>query len=257
MSAAAYPERFDFGRVVVRTFDVIRHNLILLTALTLILYGLPKLGASLLHMATGSMPSFPGAIFSMTSGIYALAAFLGFFALQPAVFRVVAAELNGRETSIMSCLRTGLSFLLPLLGLAIVTCVGVIGGLILLVVPGIFLAVIWSVGAPSAVFERLDIGSALRRSASLTAGYRWQVFGIWAIFIVATAIVGSLDNIPRQIFHGPDFIDSIGNGASELIETIVEIIFALIGAVMVASVYFELRTLKEAAGPEDLAELLD
>ena len=44
MTAAAYPDRFDLTRIIGRAFAVIRHNLLILTALTLVLYGLPQLG---------------------------------------------------------------------------------------------------------------------------------------------------------------------------------------------------------------------
>src|SRR5689334_5382531 len=113
MTATTYPERFDVSRIIVRAFDIIRHNLLQLAALTLILYGLPRIGASLLGAVTDSLPAFPGSIFSLTRFIYWVAAILGFCALQPAIYRVAAAEMTGRQTSIMTNIKMGLTFLFP------------------------------------------------------------------------------------------------------------------------------------------------
>ena len=52
----AYTDNFEINRVVVRTFDIIRRNLLLLVALTLVLFGLPRRRPGLLDVATDAMP---------------------------------------------------------------------------------------------------------------------------------------------------------------------------------------------------------
>lgn len=256
MSAAAYREQFSFERVIVRAFDIIRANLMLLTTLTLVLYGLPRIGAAFLEIATSHLPGFPGGIIGATSGFYRLCAGLGAFALQAAVMYVAAAELNGREPSIIEALRTGLRYLLPILGIFVVTLVAVIAGCILLIVPGLFVATIWSVATPAAVVERLDVGSALRRSASLTQGYRWQVFAFLALFVIAAAIIGGMLNGVQHGFLHP-FSHGLDDNAEALTDAVLDTVAALIGSVGVMSIYFELRRIKEEAGPEDLAAVLE
>jgi hypothetical protein len=256
MSATAYTEHFDFARVTSRAYDVLRRNFTLLVALTAILYGLPKLGATFLHLTTGEHGFFHF-IFGVTAGFYALIACFGFLALQSAVVHVFAADLNDRTARIGACLRTGLTFLLPILGLFIVYAIGVGVGLVFLIVPGLFLATIWAVSMPALVFERLGVGEALQRSAALTQGYRWPVFGVGVVFVLITSIVhGSLD-------HDAVFGDGFGifsfaaRVARDLVVDVVDSVFALVGAVLTASVYYELRMLKEDAGPEDLATIAD
>ncbi|MDB5452462.1 MAG: hypothetical protein JWO33_1040 [Caulobacteraceae bacterium] len=256
MSATAYTEHFDFARVTGRAYDVVRRNFTLLVALTAILYGLPKLGATFLHLTMGDHGFFHF-VFGLTAGFYALIACFGFLALQSAVVHAFAADLNDRPASIGACLRTGLTFLLPVLGLFLVYALGVAFGLVLLIVPGLFLATIWAVSMPGLVVERLGVGDALRRSAQLTQGYRWQLFGIGAVFVLISSMIhGALD-------HGGPFSDGFGifsfagRVARELIVDIVDSVFALIGAVLTTSVYYELRLLKEDAGPEELAAILD
>jgi hypothetical protein len=258
MSATAYPDTFDIGRVTVRAFDVVRHNLVLLIALTLILYGLPRLGASLLHFSTNAMPAFPRGIFSLTSAIYGLAAALGYCALQPAVFRVAAAEMNGAQTDILSCLKTGLKFLLPILGVIIVSCIGIAFGVILLIVPGLFLATIWSVASPSAVFERLGVANSLQRSAALTQGFRWPVFAIVIVFFIASMLLGNaFEHAQHGMFGDVGFFHDVGRAVRELTDDVLDSILALIAAVLVFSVYYELRLVKEGAGPEELTDILE
>src|SRR4051812_41869774 len=83
MSATAYTEHFDLSRVVGRAYDIVRRNFTLLVGLTAILYGLPKLGATLLHFTMGEHGFFHF-IFGVTAGFYALIACFGFLALQSA-----------------------------------------------------------------------------------------------------------------------------------------------------------------------------
>jgi hypothetical protein len=255
MSAAAYSETFDVGRVVVRAFDVIRRNLVILAVLVLVLYGLPKIGGTLVHRITGELPFFHH-LYDTTAFFYGLIAFLGYFAFQAAAVHVFAADLNGRAPSLGTSFRLGLNFLLPLLGLGVVACIGVIVGLICLIVPGLFLATIWAVSAPAMVVERLDVGQALGRSSALTQGHRWPVFFIGLVFFLVSGLIhGAFDH---SVFgDGENLFAAVGRTVAELFSDAVDVIFALIGAVLVASTYFELRTLKEGAGPEDLAEAVD
>jgi hypothetical protein len=256
MSAAAYSEQFDLGRVFLRAYDIIKRHLPLLAALVLILYGLPKIGATLMHRITGDLPFFH--FFSNTTAfVYGMVAWLGFLAFQASAANVVAADLNDRTSTFGGAVRTGVRFLAPLIGLFIVSCIAVVVGFVCLVVPGLFLLTIWAVAAPAMVVERLDIGQSLSRSSSLTEGYRWYVFAIGVIFVVASSIGHSLVDHHGYFNDSHNLFATIGRTVSELLGDAMDTIFALIGAVLTMSLYYELRMLKEAAGPEELASVLE
>lgn len=258
MSDLAYSETFNFERVVVRAFDIVRRNLPLLVTLTLILYGLPRIGAALLDAMTHNLPVFPGAVFNLTEVLYRIAAGLGAFALQAAVMYVAAADLNDRAPNLVVALRTGLRFLLPILGIFIVTVIAVTAGCILLIVPGLIIATLWSVATPAAVVERLDVGSALSRSAWLTQGSRWQVFALAVLFCIAFLIVGGvIMGVQSGILSPFSFIPGLKSGAHEVTSAIIDTVAAMVGAVGVMSIYYELRTIREGATPEDLATVLE
>ncbi len=61
---------------------------------------------------------------------------------------------------------------------------GVVVGFILLVVPGIILALMWALTVPVAVIEDKGLRDALNRSAELTKGNRSRVFVIYLLFFI-------------------------------------------------------------------------
>lgn len=76
-----------------------------------------------------------------------------------------------------------------LLGLVIVSEVGILLGVIFFVVPGIYLAVRWSVSVPALIAEETGVFEALRRSGEEVRDRFWPVLGVsavfWAAFIFA------------------------------------------------------------------------
>ncbi len=51
------------------------------------------------------------------------------------------------------------------------------------------MAVAWSVTVPVYVVEQTEVFSAFTRSADLTRGHRWRIFGLFVIYLVAIIIV--------------------------------------------------------------------
>lgn len=84
-----------------------------------------------------------------------------------------------------------------LLGLSIITGIGIFVGLILLILPGIYLLVRWSAAAPALIAEEAGVYDSLERSAAAVEGRFWHVFAamlvIWtpcvAAFLAAVVVV--------------------------------------------------------------------
>jgi Membrane domain of glycerophosphoryl diester phosphodiesterase len=74
-----------------------------------------------------------------------------------------------------------------LLGVSLLTGIGVGVGLFLLVVPGLILFTRWSLAVPAVMLEGRSPRDAMRRSRQLVQGHGWQVF---AIFVTVTAAAG-------------------------------------------------------------------
>jgi hypothetical protein len=73
-----------------------------------------------------------------------------------------------------------------LMGLAI----GV--GFLFLIVPGILLALMWSLAIPVAVLENKGATDSMSRSAELSKGHRFRIFVIWLLFIILSVSVSAL-----------------------------------------------------------------
>jgi len=74
--------------------------------------------------------------------------------------------------------------------------IGVGIGFVLLIVPGIILALMWALTIPVAVLEDKGLRDATSRSAELTKGNRGRIFVIGFLFVVLTYIVTMLWEIP-------------------------------------------------------------
>jgi hypothetical protein len=74
--------------------------------------------------------------------------------------------------------------------------IGVGIGFVLLIVPGIILALMWALTIPVAVLEDKGLRDATSRSAELTKGNRGRIFMIYFLFIVLMYIIILLWEVP-------------------------------------------------------------
>ena len=247
----ATTERFDIGRVIGRMFGVIGRNFGVFAALALLLSGLPT---ALLGLArTGLLPS-TGALDLGLSWSLLFNMLIGAW-LQAALIRGSISDLNGARAAFGDCLGTATGDILPLIGVSILTTVICVMGLFFFVVPGIILALILSVSAPVRVVERTGVFAALGRSGDLTRGHRGAIFLLFLLYGVGMVVGGlvlSLATAPLA-FVGQShvLVDAV------VITPLVGAFTALIGAAGIASIYFELRTVKEGIGIEALAAVFD
>ncbi|HZB24115.1 MAG TPA: glycerophosphoryl diester phosphodiesterase membrane domain-containing protein, partial [Gaiellaceae bacterium] len=79
---------------------------------------------------------------------------------------------------------------------------GIILGLILFVVPGLFLLTIWSLIIPAIVLEGKSAGDAFGRSRELVRGNGWSVFGV--IVLSVLVVIGVAIVVGIATFWLPD-----------------------------------------------------
>ena len=65
----------------------------------------------------------------------------------------------------------------------------VTGGLLLLIVPGVFALALLALAAPAVAIERISPGAALRRSVLLSAGIRWRILGVVVLSLLIASVV--------------------------------------------------------------------
>lgn len=246
---------FDLGRVIQRTFAAIKQNAAIFFGAAAILVGLPNVLAAFgqSSMLTG------GSEMSSLAMIFvgALLNLVGLYLLQGMVVKAAVNGFNGKTTAFGEAFSVGIHKFLPLLGLAIVATLGMMLGFVLLIVPGIMLAVMWSVGSPAVVVEKRGVFASLQRSRELTKGYRWQVFGLLIIYVILSWIIGAAIG-GFSLATGGTLTGGTPNLMVNLItEPLVSILSGVVASAGVASLYYELRTTKEGVGSEDLASIFD
>lgn len=159
---------------------------------------------------------------------------------QGTVVELVSDVQDGRrDSSAGDLLRAATPFIAPLVGAGIIAGIGIGVGMILLLVPGLFLATIWAVIAPVIVVEGSGVFDAFGRSRALVRGNGWPVFGA----IVAAIVI---------VFVGSTVFGAIGEAIAN--GPIVRIVFSAIAATITAPIsalvaavlYFRLREIEGA-----------
>jgi hypothetical protein len=121
----------------------------------------------------------------------------------------------------------------------------VVGGLICLIIPGIYLGVALYFSAQAVVAENRSPIEALGRSRELVSGQWWRVFGIGIVFSVMIGVLTAL--ITAGIDLGADAADSQALALlGAMIGDVLTIAFTALAATLV---FFDLRVRQEGAPP--------
>jgi hypothetical protein len=133
-------------------------------------------------------------------------------------------------------------FILPLIAFGILFGIAVAIGFLLLLIPGLILLTVWSVGAPAIVVEGVGPIEAFGRSWRLVRGNAWPVFGVLLLVLLIVVAIG----VVLAIIANP-----IGDGeVSTWIAAIISAtLTAPIFAIAVSVLYFELGGGAQAAVP--------
>jgi hypothetical protein len=161
------------------------------------------------------------------------------FLLTGALAQAVSARYLGRPMTVAQAYQAlGTGTILTLIGVSFLSAILVLIGLILVVIPGIYVAVRFTVASQAAVLERQGVTDSLRRSWNLVEGNWWRVFGI---VIVVTILVGVLETIAGRVV-GAIAGDVLGTGLST---AVVGILIQPIQAIALTLLYYDLRIRKE------------
>jgi hypothetical protein len=183
--------------------------------------------------------------------LVAAAATIATYWFQGMVVEAARDILDGRrDHSVGSLVRSATPVIGSLIIAGILAGIAVGIGLILLIVPGLFLLTIWAVIAPVIVIERTGALGSFGRSSELTKGNRWQVFGVIVVLFilqfVVTALIQALADSAADSFAGYAIADLI-----------VRLLIAPLSAIAAAVLYFELTAIRGepvlATGPDEVA----
>jgi hypothetical protein len=152
--------------------------------------------------------------------------------------RIVQDIADGRTPGLRRALRQGAAAF-PIVALVVlVYCLGILLGMLLLIVPGIYLAIRWLFAPQVAVVEASDdVGEALSGSSDLVRGSWWRVFGISLVLYTLAFAAAAILGIPLELAA-----DALDSGALELLATIVLGTVSLSFVALTGTLlYFDLR----------------
>jgi hypothetical protein len=172
-----------------------------------------------------------------------------FSALSQATVLYGAFEgLRGGQVDMLASFQYAWRRFLPVIGVAILAAL--LAGLasIALIFPGLMLMTMWYVATPACVVERLGPWKSMMRSAALTKGHRWKVFGL----VIVLSLLGLI---------GSGMVEAVVVGAGTTIGLAVKLIWsALYGAyaaIVVVVIYHDLRVAKEGVDTDQIAAVFE
>ena len=103
--------------------------------------------------------------------------------------------LEGSSPNLSASLKTATLKIFSLLSVGLITGLLVILGFVLLIIPGIIVAVVFSLAIPAIIIEDSKVFESLRRSRKLVAEGSWQVFSVLLftfLFIAMAGVIGEI-----------------------------------------------------------------
>ena len=189
---------------------------------------------------------FPYYIVSLREGLVGMLCGL---LLHAALAYGVVRHLRGAHAGFLALLVQFAGYAVTVLAVAVIVTVATSIGFLLLIVPGVWLTMVLWVALPALVVERSGL-RAIARSAELTRGFRFPIFGLAVILVAAQLVVGSV----------ADWIVSATLTDGLLTWCAMQFVVVLMSgiyATAVAVTYHDLRVLKEGADTRSVATILE
>lgn len=238
--------KVDISRVLNNTFGVISRNPVVFLGLSALIVGIPN---ALLQLIQGDPAAVAGAF---ASPAIVISGFIGFFVLiffsvilQATLIVATVKDLGGEPINLGDCISKALSKFLPLIGLGLLMGLGIMGGMILLIVPGIILALMWMVSTPVLMTEEKGVIDSMKRSSELTSGSKLLLFLLMVIYVVIAAVIGGIGGA-LSLFSA--------TGAA-IVALLVNTVTGALQGAGIASIYVDLRTAKEGTDTGALADV--
>ena len=201
-----------------------------LLAIAFAIYLVAAIITALLALAGGTVGILLGSLVSI------VAAFL----LQATLVKAVQDVRDGHaDLSIRQTVNEALPFIGPVALASILAAIAITIGLLLIIVPGLFLITIWAVIVPVIIIERSGAMASFARSRQLVRGHGWPVFGtlvlVYIIMLVVNIVLGLIFSALPHV---------LGDGLSSVISgTLISPFLALV----VTLVYYRLLGVSQAA----------
>ncbi len=241
------PGVFRIGDVLSRAFAVVGRHFPIYFVIYLI-SALPNDAILLISGAPqpGQPPNLNASLALLGGSLVALVLTL---LAQSMVLFMAYNALQSQAVTIGQAFERALSRFFPVLGTMICFGFAITIGLLLLVVPGVMLTVRYYVSPITCVIEQRGPVDSLGRSAQLTDGYRWPVFGLALLVGIASGII----TLPAATLLPA----LIGRIPATIVSMLFTAALASVNTTIYVSVYQALRSAKEGGEGSHLARVFD
>jgi hypothetical protein len=191
-----------------------------LLAIAFVIYLAAAIITALLALAGGTIGLLLGSLVSIVAA----------FVLQATLVKAVQDVRDGHaDLSIGETVRQALPFIASVAGASILAGIAITIGLILVIVPGLFLITIWAVIVPVIIIERSGALASFGRSRELVRGRGWHVFGtlvlVYIIMLVVNIVLGVIFSaLPHVLGDGLSSIIS-GTLISPFLAIVVTLVY--------------------------------
>ena len=202
-----------------------------LLAIAFVIYLIAAIITALLALAGGTIGILLGSLVAIVAA----------FVLQATLVKAVQDVRDGHaDLSISQTVNEALPFIAAVAGASILAGIAITIGLLLLIVPGLFLITIWAVIVPVIIIERSGALASFGRSRQLVRGHGWHVFGTLVLVYIIMLVVNIVLSL---IFSALPHV--LGSGLSSVISgTLISPFLAIV----VTLVYYRLVGVLVAAG---------
>jgi hypothetical protein len=242
---------FGVGRVLGMGFKIWARNLIPFTVLAVLIYSPMVIWSAML--ASNPLAHIDSLLhWDLYLGLFSFASNV---AIAAVLTYGVVMELQGSHASMGACVAKGISRLLPVIGVVLLSTLAIVAGMIALVVPGIIISLMLYVATPVAVIEKTGVVASMKRSRELTFGHKGSIF-------VIVFVLGILGYVVRQVETQTLVPHDPAKALAALpmliyVELGTVIVLGALGAVMSAVAYYFLRLSKEGTSAQELASVFE
>lgn len=256
--AAVAPGTLSIGKVFSLTFSILFknfHRFFLLAAVTWI----PSLAVILIA------PSFQadiltGAASPVFIAVYVVVSWFLVSWLYGAITHMACVILAKSDVSVVASMSKGLKRGIPVFFVLILQGLAMAVGFVILIIPGFIVMAMLSVAVPVAVAENKGPFAALSRSAALTKGYRWRIFGAGLLAFLLLIAVGIAFGIAAGTLPftlSGELVHTVPGTTAILIGSLFETVQYLFILVFASVLYHQIRVAKEGSSAEEIAAVFD
>jgi hypothetical protein len=253
----------NVGELLDRTFSYYRRHFVLFVGIA----ALPSLFGLILHL--WQLDAARRGTGTAGATLWGLATFVVFlvastFSQGATVVAVSQIQLD-RDANIREAFASIWQQLGELLVLALNIGVRVGVGLLLFIVPGIFVWLKYSVAVPVAILEQNGVSASLSRSRDLTKGRRGRIFAICVLYAILILVASMIWQVPAMLIGGRMVADAARLGqvpaAAQVVvqfgSFVTQSVVSPIATIALTLVYYDERVRREAFDLEHMMRQID